>query len=297
MEQRDNRKKEGFQGQKAIVIPRDILIFCNEHPVAGRLYITDIGYYPNAKFHYITRPNGIEQHILIYCLDGKGEAAIENKKYKIESGDFLLIPAKTNHSYKADENRPWSIYWIHFKGYSSNAIISLFIKQNNGNKGFLAENKSSLRLFDEMYHQLQRGYSSEHLIYSNMCLWHFLAVFIYGNVPDETSITNGTDYINRVIDYMTNNLHQMLSIDEIAFAANISTSHLSYLFKKSTGFTVIGYFNHLKIQKACQYLLFTSLRIKEISLELGIQDTYYFSRLFAKTMGLSPQEYRKKRLI
>ncbi|MBC7626240.1 MAG: helix-turn-helix transcriptional regulator [Ferruginibacter sp.] len=54
------------------------------------------------------------------------------------------------------------------------------------------------------------------------------------------------------------------------------------------------YFNHLKIQKACQFLLFTKLRIKEISIELGIEDHYYFSRLFHKVMGVSPVCYRKK---
>ena len=56
------------------------------------------------------------------------------------------------------------------------------------------------------------------------------------------------------------------------------------------------YFNHLKVQKACQYLLFTDLRIKEIADKLGIEDQYYFSRMFAKLMGMSPVAYRTKRI-
>lgn len=46
----------------------------------------------------------------------------------------------------------------------------------------------------------------------------------------------------------------------------------------------------------CQYLLFTRLRIKEISQELGIEDQYYFSRMFTKVMGISPNDYREKRI-
>src|SRR3954464_588292 len=113
----DLRKKEGFQGQKAIVIPRKILSdLCASHTVIGSLYITDIGYYPKAKFHYRERPHGAEQHILIYCIEGKGEVSIKKNTYAIGPGDFFIVPKKTAHQYAADETNPWTIYWIHFKG-------------------------------------------------------------------------------------------------------------------------------------------------------------------------------------
>jgi AraC-like DNA-binding protein len=69
---------------------------------------------------------------------------------------------------------------------------------------------------------------------------------------------------------------------------NLSVSHFAAVFKKSTGFSIIEYFNHLKIQKGCQYLQFTDLRINEIADQLGIEDPYYFTRLFTKTIGISP---------
>ncbi|HVS95503.1 MAG TPA: helix-turn-helix transcriptional regulator, partial [Puia sp.] len=57
----------------------------------------------------------------------------------------------------------------------------------------------------------------------------------------------------------------------------------------------IEYFNHLKIQKACQYLLHTELRIKEIACKLGFEDPFYFSRMFHKLMGMSPNQYRVRK--
>jgi AraC-like DNA-binding protein len=69
------------------------------------------------------------------------------------------------------------------------------------------------------------------------------------------------------------------------------------LFKQKTGFAPMEYFNQLKVQKACQYLLFTDLRIKEIAEQLGMEDPYYFSRMFKGVMGLSPKEYRIKRHV
>src|SRR4051812_34904444 len=94
------RKKEGFEGQKAVVIPRKIISSqCASNSVIGNMYITDIGYYPKAKFHYRERPHGADQHILIYCLEGKGEVSIKKSSYSINAGDFFIVPQKTAHKY------------------------------------------------------------------------------------------------------------------------------------------------------------------------------------------------------
>jgi AraC-like DNA-binding protein len=290
------RKKEGFQGQKAIVIPRKILSSrCANNDIISTLYVTDIGYYPKAKFHYRERPHGADQHILIYCHEGKGEATIQKNKYVIEAGDFFVVPMKMAHAYAADERNPWTIYWVHFKGSISDSIVSLIQKQVNGFKGFIQFNNKSIELFNEIYGQLERGYSSDHLQYSNMCLWHFLTTFIYNNY-DTKGKSQQVDAIDQAINFLREKTDQVLTLEEIASAVNLSVAHFSYLFKNKTGFSPIEYFNHLKVQKACQYLLFTDLRIKEIALELGIADQYYFSRLFSKVMGLSPNEYREKRI-
>ncbi|MCU7552648.1 AraC family transcriptional regulator [Chitinophagaceae bacterium LB-8] len=291
-----HRKKEGFQGQKAIVIPRKILSSkCANNHIISALYVTDIGYYPKAKYHYRERPHGADQHILIYCHEGKGEVTIEKNRFTIEAGEYVVVPMKIAHAYASDENKPWTIYWAHFKGTISDSIVSLIKKQVNGYKGFIQNNEKSIELFNEIYGQLEKGYSSDHLQYSNMCLWHFLSTFIY-NQFDVKGKANQMDTIDKAIDFLKNKTDQVLGLEEIAAAVNLSVAHFSYLFKKKTGFTPIEYFNHLKVQKACQYLLFTDLRIKEIALELGIADQYYFSRMFSKVMGMSPNEYREKRI-
>jgi AraC-like DNA-binding protein len=291
------RKKEGFQGQKAVVIPRKILSdLCAKNDIIGTLYITDIGYYPKAQFHYRERPHGADQHILIYCYEGKGKVKIKKKEYAIQPGDFFIIPAKLGHVYEADQKNPWTIYWTHFKGGISNSIVLQLEKQFAGYKGFLHYNESTINLFHEMYNQLERGYGSDNLMYANMCLWHFLTTFIFNNKYDPSGKLRYKDATDIAIDFLSSKIDSVLTLEEIANSVNLSSSHFSYLFKNKTGFSPIEYFNHLKVQKACQYLLFTNLRIKEIALELGIDDRYYFSRMFKKIMGLSPDDYREKRI-
>ena len=88
------RKREGFKGQRAIVIPAKILAkHFDNHPIVKQLYVTDIGYYPNALYHYRKRIHGVNQYILIYCVKGNGWAIIADKKYNMSAGDFILLPA------------------------------------------------------------------------------------------------------------------------------------------------------------------------------------------------------------
>ena len=290
------RKKEGFQGQKAIVIPKKIISGqCAGNAIIGHLYVTDIGYYPKAKFHYRERLHGTDQHIFIYCIEGKGVVSIKKNNYSIEGGDFFIVPSKVAHSYMADDKNPWTIYWIHFKGRAADAITDMFLTRYNSYKGFKHHNDQSLQLFNEIYNHLERGYSIDHLVYSNMCLLHFLGSFLFPKNDNPDSSLNQEDSHNIAIDFLNKHLDKMLTVEDMARSANLSPSHFTYVFKKKTGFTPIEYFNHLKVQKACQYLLFTNLRVKEIAYELGIEDQSYFSRLFTKVMGISPNEYREKR--
>lgn len=289
------RKKEGFAGQRAIIIPRQILSQqCSNDEIISGGYITDVGYYPKAQFHYRKRPNGIDQHILIYCIEGSGWVQIGDNRFSISSGEFFIVPAKTPHSYAANKDNEWTIYWIHYKGKVFDKITSLLIKELNGYKSAVSFSERRIELFEEIYSNLERGYSIDNIRYANLCLSYFLSSFLYKNKFDIIAPVERRDVAGLAIDYMQKHINQTLTLNEIALAVNLSVSHLAAIFHKRTGFAPIEYFNHLKIQKASQYLQFTQDRINEISNKLGIQDSYYFSRLFKKLMGISPIEYRRK---
>ncbi|RYY53328.1 MAG: AraC family transcriptional regulator [Chitinophagaceae bacterium] len=261
----------------------------------GTLYITDMGYYPKARHHYRERKHGADQHILIYCSKGRGRVQIAGIDYEVEAEEFICIPAKTAHSYEADDDDPWTIHWVHFTGSVASSILDSQQKQSAGHKGTARHSEKIVTLFNEMYESLGRGYGIDNLLYTNMCFWHFLTLFIFNEKFGSAGQEVEKDPTDLAIDFMGKKIDQVLSLEEIAAQVNFSASHFSYLFKKKTGYAPMEYFNHLKVQKACQYLLFTGLRVKEIAQNLGIEDPYYFSRLFTKVMGISPALYREKR--
>jgi len=144
------RKRAGFEGQRLIVIPKKIVSeFLVKDPVTRQVYITDIGYYPKAMFHYAERLHGISQHIIIYCIEGHGWIEIDKKRIGISPSQFIAIPANIPHKYGADEKNPWSIYWAHFKGENAAFISELIIRNSSNYKPELA------RILDRSADQLQ----------------------------------------------------------------------------------------------------------------------------------------------
>lgn len=291
-----NNKMDGFNGEKAIILPADVIGICASSPLIRNLFITDMGFYPKARNHIRKRMKGASQHILIYCTDGTGWFESDGHTINLKQGQFLFIPAGVPHVYGSAQTDPWSIYWIHFQGEQVDSLVSLF----NTTKACsvyrsVYYSEERIRLFERIYTTLESGYSTDNLTYANMCLWHFLSSFCYPDIfllPQQKEYKDAMDI---AIEYMLKNLHRPLQIQELASNAHISVSYFSTLFKKKTGYPPLEYFNHIKIQKACQYLQFSKLHVKEIAYKVGIDDQFYFSRLFTNMMGISPAEYRQKK--
>jgi len=294
MKTKNERIKHGFKGQQMIVLPRKIVgDFLTKDPLTKGVYITDIGYYPKAIHHYVAREKGINQHILIYCVEGYGWVEVNGKQILIEPSQYITIPANEPHIYGADEEDAWTIYWVHFNGNLAKHIVELIIKHSKDYKPYLAYNENRIKLFEDIYEQLDKSYSDDTLRYVNMIFYHFLSSLLYEEKFNGTE-THKLNAVSTAIGLMKQRLGEVLSLCDLAYTSNLSVSHFSTVFKNQTGYSPIDYFNHLKIQKACQYLLFTDMNIKEISFSLGIEDQYYFSRMFSRLMNVSPKEYRNR---
>ncbi len=288
------KKLEGFPGEIIIVLPEKIIEDIKDNPLINGLYITDIGYYPRARYHYVDRKKGSEQHILIYNLEGKGRISINHRDYEILPNHFFVIPACTPHTYQSDKQDPWSIYWIHFDGEKSAHFSKIFGRLNVITPSPISRTKERIDLFTELLVNLSMGYSRENLEYVNLCLWHLLASFIY--ITQFRQVLKGPekDYVSIAIQFMRENVTKSLRLRDIAQHAGYSPSHFSKLFTERTGHAPVEYFNQLKVQEACRRLDISRESVANIALEMGYSDGFYFSRIFKKVMGTSPARYRRR---
>lgn len=231
------RRREGFEGQKLIVLPKKIITnFLNKDPLTRQIYITDIGYYPKAKYHYAERPAGISQFIIIYCTEGYGWLEINKKRIEVSPSQFVAIPANTPHRYGANMEKPWTIYWIHFKGDIATFIIDLILKNSENYKPYLSFSQDRIKLFQDICSNLEKGYSIENLRYVNMIFYYFLTSLLYEDKFTHNDHTQEDNIIDKTINFMQENVTAAVRLNELAMRANLSASHFSAIFKAKTGY-------------------------------------------------------------
>jgi AraC family transcriptional regulator, arabinose operon regulatory protein len=285
------KKEEGFEGQRACILPMDKTSFCENNFFCQNLYITDIGYYPNAAFHNRERNTGSLQYILIHCVKGKGWCSVFNKNFTIKPNDFFIIPANITHSYGADISDPWSIYWVHFTGKLAKFYCDLLMDSNNYSPQKAIVNTTRSFLFEDIIQHLELMNNNENIIYSNSYLYAYLSSF---QASEMKKSTNDNDVIQQCITFMKQNLDKNLYLEDLTKVVNMSPSHLSSEFKKRMKYSPMQLFTSLKIQKACQMIMEKKHSVKNIAYSLGYEDQYHFSRVFKNVMGVSPKNFKNE---
>ena len=287
-------KHEGFEGQQMIIIPREIQKKMNDDDRLSNLYITDIGYYPNAEHHKRQRNKGSKQYILIYCTKGNGWFISEGKRHAKKAGQYFVLEPNTKHSYGSYNYNSWTIYWIHYSGSKAQSFtkeISKPITVNDNGNSLITQERISI--FQKIIKILHNGYGMDNLYFSKIYLELFLASLFYNGNKHLTTEDDEGDKIKESKRYMRENIQHKITLEMIAKHVELSKSHFSNQFKIKTQTAPIDYLIHLRVQKACNMLDNTDFNIKNISEKCGFDDPYYFSRIFSKTMNMSPSKYRK----
>lgn len=289
------RMKDGFIGERSIVLPPMVIDMEENDPLVSNLYITDIGFYPNACHHYRSRTQAIDQYILIYCVDGEGWYRLDNKEYKVTRNQFFILPARKPHTYGAVEGGSWTIYWIHFSGHLAHYYADGAVSPQEINISINSRLRDRQNIFDEIFHTLDNDVSLEDLRYTSSLLHHYLASMRY--LKQFRAVSGNMGKINIVdaaIHYMKENIEKHISIQDVVNYVGYSTTRFLCLFKEQIGCTPLSYLNRLKIERSCVLLKNTDMRINQICFKIGIKDSLYFSRMFSKIIGMSPREYREK---
>lgn len=283
--------KEGFTGERSIVLPQMTIEMEREDPLASSLYITDIGYYPHAEGHFRERRQPISEYVLIYCMSGAGWYALDNNIYKVRANQYFILPPNRPHTYASDNDNPWTIYWIHFTGPHAAIYSEDSQKPQDIRPALNSRISERQHVFEEIFSTLERSTDLESLRYASSLLHYYLASMRYLRLYRQEAPTSSS-LIDAAKHYMQENIEKHLTLEQIAHYTGYSPSHFSSLFRKATGESPLAYLNRLKIEHACLLLKTTDMRINQICHKVGISDNYYFSRLFKQHTGISPKQFR-----
>lgn len=289
------KRKDGFKGERSLVMPQAVIRLLENDPLVSGLFITDIGYYPHALFHFRQREDPINEHVFIYCVDGEGTYTVDGYTFHVKRDQYFILPAGLPHVYAANHNYPWTIYWIHFRGHFAKYYLPETLAPINVQPNMVSRINDRINLFEEVYKTLNTSYALDNIRYAMSTFQYFMATLRYIQVYRNPSGNNHyKDLIDLAIHYCEENIDKRLTAHDISSFVGLSTSRLSAVFKEKTGYSPMNYFNILKIKRACTLLETTNLKMNQICAMIGIDDQYYFSRLFSKIMGISPTVYRRK---
>lgn len=216
---------------------------------------------------------------IIYQVTGKNRSQIGDKAFDIGSGDVLIIPPGVLHDGKSDE-----------------AYTDMYIQA----KGLDFHSASVIHDYDghilELFNMIHKSFWQKGTNYSNICdavLWaicQYIKKYI------------AADYKHAFVYALENYIYENISnsafkISQLCQRCGYNIDYLRRSFLEETGKTPHQYLSDLRLSLSKKLLLQeTFVSVEDVAEKCGFADSFYFSTLFRKKIGMTPSAYRKKAL-
>lgn len=240
----------------------------------------------------------LKHHELFLVTGGKGYISTENREFSVERGMLFYLKSDVFHSIEPNLREPLSFLSVHFSFICVNFCndkwnLSTEIKYLKF--PIMQKFKNYYPLF-HIFKKLVETWSTKLPNYEFSCkiILEELLLEIHDNLKRQNTNYSSTLKIEKIIKYLHENINKSITLKELSDLVSLSPSYLSRTFKDTTGYSIIEFFNKMKIDKAESLIIVGDKKIKEISELLGFKDEFYFSRLFKKIKGISPKEFYNK---
>lgn len=285
-------RPEGFEGEQLFRVPPAVLKRMRARPHTRDFLVTDLGYFPLAVGHKVSRQKGTAAYILILVEAGRGTVTVCGQRFAIAQGQVALLPPHCAHAYEANPEDPWKIYWFHFTGAGAEALLAWTGLSESNPVQQCPAAEGMRRHFRTILATAERGYSDHTLLELSRSLINVLSLLHVRNLgspqPDRHAAR-----IEQIMDYMRETLDDPRSLAFYASRCGLCVSRFSEAFREHCGVSPMVYLTELRIQRASLMLESTDLQVGEIARRLGFEDPLYFSRLFRQQTGLAPTAFRK----
>ncbi len=241
-------------------------------------------------------------HELYYIAEGRCSVFIGQRTYRLQAGDFALIPAGTLHKTDFTSHGQNTKYVISFSAVTAKKLDA-FLETDFSGTGFRAgkikapvqRQEAVLLLVNRMLYEFE----NQPELGRSLCMALLAELLISlqryrgGKEENDGSEDPAHSRMRDVATYLCEHAGEPITLAETAAHFAVSPSHLSRVFHRETGFGVREYLIQYRIRQACELLLNSDLSVTQIADRCGFSDSNYFGDAFKKATGLSPREYRK----
>lgn len=236
----------------------------------------------------------LQEYQIIYITNGQGIFESESvKQIEVRAGTIILLFPNERHRYKPDSSTGWNEYWVGIKGD---------IVDNLRHSGYLNPeypclyigfNESIFNIYNRIIEKTKEEKPGYQPLISGAVL-HLIGSCHAAMKQSAAENKEEETIINQSRLLFRSNISNSYSPQQAAQDLNVGYSWFRKLFKNYTGLSPGQYYLQLKIEKAKEMLCNSNTPIKEISIDLNFDSSFYFSKIFKEKTGLKPTEYRKR---
>lgn len=250
----------------------------------GRQHITD-------HFH--------DCHQIIYVSRGSAEITVSQKTYRARAGDLVLISRFEKHSV-TNASEDYCRYTLKISPHTSGSLpasldmMSLLVNRpRDFCHVFTSDSADTEHIFIQSEREARMGEAMSDTMLD--MLFMQLLIMLFRLRPRlETPDSRELQLVGTLQRYMEENLHARHTLEALADMVYLSPSHMSHLFKRITGRSVMGYLLDCRMAKAKQLLTHTDDTVAEIVEKIGFADSSNFSRTFKAVTGKTPRDFRRE---
>lgn len=235
-----------------------------------------------------------DEYEIYYLTNGSRQFYINDKVYPLDSGSLAFVDGEDMHRAFSVNGKPHTRFVVCIKKSKLQKDFPQ-LTQPFANGGVLAldptQQKEMQHLFDMLKNECESNDLMQHEAIYALVLKLFINVSRFFHKASSI-VNNCCGAAINIIDFINSHYNEKFTLEDISVGCNISVSHLTRLFKASTGYTVVEYTNNLRIKKAAELIKNTELSISEIALKTGFASFSYFGKMFSKYYGVSPIKYR-----
>lgn len=231
---------------------------------------------------------------LFYVISGNGNFHVENELIPVKPNDLMIINPHVEHTEKTMTNNPMEYIVFGVDGLA----FSFHDKDSRGkNYSHYSYTSSQNQLVDysrlmlQEFHEKKAGFDI-------VCrsILQMLLVFISREL-DLSIISDSTFLISKECAlakrYIDTNYSQNITLDTLAAITHINKYYLAHSFTSCIGQSPINYLSEKRLQASMELLVSTNHSIAQIASSTGFSSQSYFSQIFKKSVGMTPQQYRK----
>ena len=237
------------------------------------------------------RPLGRSDYQLLYIAAGKAFFTIDGTATEVSEGSMVLYLPHTPQQYAYYINDKPEVYWLHFTGSEA---ASLTREAGFTEKQVLYTGISSK--YQELFLSVIREVQLTRPSYEELSALYLKQLFLLLKRIREEGGFQKTEIqkeMEKAVRFFHENLAKNIQVEAYARQLHMSTCWFIRSFREYAGMPPGRYLTDIRIRKAKELLESTDYSIGEIGGIIGYENPLYFSRIFKKTAGVSPAEYRK----